>query len=110
MGGSKRVEFKNSLALAFEDKYPVTQGHMLVSPLRHTPSFFLNWVLQNRTEGPAFFCCYRKQRRGEIICIQTCCSNGFQQNVEINDGGSDAGQMIMHSALDSSFDSKADWW
>jgi diadenosine tetraphosphate (Ap4A) HIT family hydrolase len=31
-----RVEIKNSLAMAFEDKYPVTQGHMLVSLLRHT--------------------------------------------------------------------------
>jgi hypothetical protein len=35
-----RVDFKNSLAMAFEDKYPVIQGHTLVSPLRHTPSFF----------------------------------------------------------------------
>jgi diadenosine tetraphosphate (Ap4A) HIT family hydrolase len=35
-----RVEFKNSLAMAFEDKYPMTQGRMLASPLRHTPSFF----------------------------------------------------------------------
>ena len=54
-GGSKRVEFKNSLAMAFEDKYPVTEGHMPVGPLLHMPSFFLNWVLQNRTEGPCFF-------------------------------------------------------
>jgi hypothetical protein len=34
---------------------------------------------------------------------------GFN-NVGINDGGSDAGQMIMHSAPHSSFDSKAEWW
>jgi diadenosine tetraphosphate (Ap4A) HIT family hydrolase len=26
-----RLEIKNSLAVAFEDKYPVAEGHMLVS-------------------------------------------------------------------------------
>lgn len=35
-----RALIKNSLAMAFEDKYPVTKGHTLVSPLRHTQSFF----------------------------------------------------------------------
>jgi ATP adenylyltransferase len=35
-----RLEIKNSLAMAFEDKYPVTEGHMLVSPLLHMSSFF----------------------------------------------------------------------
>lgn len=40
-----RVEVKNSLAMAFEDKYSVTKGHMLISPLRHIRHLFLNWVL-----------------------------------------------------------------
>jgi diadenosine tetraphosphate (Ap4A) HIT family hydrolase len=31
---------ENMHAMSFENKYPVTQGHMLVSPLRHIQSFF----------------------------------------------------------------------
>jgi diadenosine tetraphosphate (Ap4A) HIT family hydrolase len=42
---SQQLQF--SLAMPFEDKYPVTEGHTLFSLLRHTPSF-LNLVLENR--------------------------------------------------------------
>lgn len=43
-----RVEIKNSLAMAFEDKYPVTEGHTLTSPLRHIRHRFLSLLLQSR--------------------------------------------------------------
>ena len=90
-----RVEFKNSLALAFQDKYPMTQGHMLVSPLRHAPSFFLNWVLQNRTESPCFFAVIESKGEERSYAYRLAAVMGFN-NVGINDSGSDAGQMIMH--------------
>jgi diadenosine tetraphosphate (Ap4A) HIT family hydrolase len=31
---------KNSLAIAFDDMYPIVIDHILIVPLRHTPSFF----------------------------------------------------------------------
>jgi len=31
---------KNALCYAFWDHYPVSQGHLLVIPFRHTPDFF----------------------------------------------------------------------
>jgi len=36
---SKAVE-KNGSVFAIEDKYPVTPGHLLVIPIRHTPDWF----------------------------------------------------------------------
>ena len=74
-----RVEFKNSLALAFEDKYPMTQGHMLVSPLRRTPSFFLNWVLQNRTEGPCFFAVIESKGEERSCAYRLAAVMGFNK-------------------------------
>jgi ATP adenylyltransferase len=35
-----RLAMENSLAVAIPDKYPVTPGHTLVIPRRHTPSYF----------------------------------------------------------------------
>lgn len=43
---------RNSLAFAFEDKYPVSEEHMLVSPIRHTPSFFDMGSSEQSTCGP----------------------------------------------------------
>jgi hypothetical protein len=60
-----RVEIKNSLAIAFEDKYPVTEGHMLVSPLLHRCHHFFE-LGASEQNAPAF-CCWSRQRRGEIM-------------------------------------------
>jgi diadenosine tetraphosphate (Ap4A) HIT family hydrolase len=35
-----RYDRSTGLAVAFEDAYPVTPGHMLVIPRRHEPDFF----------------------------------------------------------------------
>jgi diadenosine tetraphosphate (Ap4A) HIT family hydrolase len=35
-----RVVERNNSVLAIEDAYPVTPGHLLVIPIRHTPDFF----------------------------------------------------------------------
>src|SRR3712207_7632692 len=37
-------------AFAVEDLYPVTEGHMLVIPLRHTPDFF-SMTEEERTDA-----------------------------------------------------------
>jgi hypothetical protein len=66
-------------------------------------------VLQNRTEGPCFFVVLESKGEERSYQYRLATIMGFN-NVGINDGGSDAGQMIMHSALHSSFDSKAEWW
>jgi hypothetical protein len=34
------ILIRNTAAIAFEDKYPVTKYHTLVTPLRHVASFF----------------------------------------------------------------------
>ncbi len=31
---------RNNMAIAFEDKFPVTKNHTLVTPIRHVSSFF----------------------------------------------------------------------
>jgi diadenosine tetraphosphate (Ap4A) HIT family hydrolase len=81
------VEIKNSLAIAFEEKYPVTEGHMLVSPLRHTPSFFD----LGASEQKACFL-LSEQAKERRSCIQTRDSNGVQYwnnegfNLEVHKG------------------------
>lgn len=84
-GSSMRI--KNSLAMAFEDKYPVTKGHMLITPLRHTPSFFE----LGASEQKACFLLVDKLKQATIEKDSTV--TGF--NIGINDG-KDAGQTVMH--------------
>ena len=36
----EQIILENELALAFYDKYPVQQGHMLIIPKRHAPTYF----------------------------------------------------------------------
>jgi ATP adenylyltransferase len=82
-----RVEIKNSLAMAFEDRYPVTEGHMLVSPLRHTPSFFDLGASEQKA------CFLMLEQAKERIMHRDSTVSGF--NVGVNDGR-DAGQTVMH--------------
>jgi diadenosine tetraphosphate (Ap4A) HIT family hydrolase len=81
------VEIKNSLAMAFEDRYPVTEGHMLVSPLRHIPSFFELGASEQKA------CFLLLEQAKEKIMHSDSTVTGF--NVGVNDGR-DAGQTIMH--------------
>lgn len=82
-----RAEIKNSLAMAFEDRYPVTVGHMLVSPLRHTPSFFELGASEQKA------CFLLLEQAKERIRHRDSTVTGF--NVGVNDGR-DAGQTVMH--------------
>lgn len=36
----KDTIFENELAQAFYDAYPVSEGHMLITPKRHVSSYF----------------------------------------------------------------------
>jgi hypothetical protein len=81
---------------------------MLVSPLRHAPSFFLIGCFRTEQKAPAFFAVIESKGEERSYAYRLAAVMGFN-NVGINDGGSDAGQMIMHSALHSSFDSRAEW-
>lgn len=78
---------KNTLAVAFEDKYPITDGHMLVSPIRHVQSYFDLGSAEQRA-------CWNLLEEMKLqIAKKDSKVTGF--NVGINDG-KDAGQTIMH--------------
>ena len=81
------VGSRNSLAIAFEDKYPVTAGHTLISPIRHTPSFFQMGSAEQKA------CLMLLEEAQSSISKRDSTITGF--NVGINDGR-DAGQTIMH--------------
>jgi ATP adenylyltransferase len=87
---SARVIADNELALALRDKFPVTDGHVLVIPRRHVASYFdlgrpeinaCNFLLENL-------------RRATLEEDETV--TGF--NIGINDGES-AGRTIAHCHL-----------
>jgi diadenosine tetraphosphate (Ap4A) HIT family hydrolase len=84
---SSLTTIRNSLAMAFEDKYPVTKGHMLVTPLRHTPSFFELGASEQKA------CLQLLENLKQTVVAQDPKVTGF--NVGINDG-IDAGQTVMH--------------
>lgn len=84
---TERTVDQNALALAFEDKYPVTKGHTLIIPKRHVSDYFdlhqpeinaIHQLLHTR----------KAQLQSEDSLI-----TGF--NVGIN-AGADAGQTIFH--------------
>ena len=81
------ARIKNSLAMAFEDKYPVTKGHMLITPLRHTLSFFELGASEQKA------CLQLLEVLKRRALVQDSKVTGF--NIGINDG-IDAGQTVMH--------------
>jgi len=83
---SARVIDDNVTALAIRDGYPVSAGHTLLIPKRHTASFF------ELTE----------QERGDLFALLDCAKlvldDEFQPqgyNIGINDGAA-AGQTVPH--------------
>jgi ATP adenylyltransferase len=84
---AKRAIHENELALAFEDKYPVTEGHTLIIPKRHVPDYFdlhqpeINAIHQLLNARKAWL-----QQSDPTI-------RGF--NIGVN-AGKDAGQTIFH--------------
>jgi ATP adenylyltransferase len=83
----QKVELKNSLAMIIDDMYPVTDGHKLVCPLRHTQSFFDLGASEQKA------CFLLLEHAKKTILHKDSTVTGF--NVGINDGR-DAGQTIMH--------------
>jgi len=73
--------------MAFKDSYPVTEGHVLVSPLRHTPSFFDLGASEQKA------CFMLLENLKETTMKKDPRVTGF--NIGVNDGR-DAGQTIMH--------------
>ena len=81
---------KNSLAIAFDDMYPIAKDHTLVAPLTHTLSFF---DLDSH-ERNACLSLVDEMRR--IVLEKDKTVTGL--NIGINDG-IDAGQTIFHSHI-----------
>lgn len=81
---------KNSLAIAFDDKYPIAEDQTLVVPLRHTQSFF---DLDSHERND---CLSLVDEMRRIILEKDKTVTGF--NIGINDG-TDAGQTVFHSHI-----------
>ena len=84
---ASRIEDENTLFLVIKDLYPVTEGHTLIIPKRHVPSFF---ELTDE-EQTSFLEMLHAQKHMLASMDETI--TGF--NVGINDG-EDAGQTVMH--------------
>lgn len=83
----RTILFENSLAFAIEDNYPVTEGHILVVPKRHTPNYF-------DLGNPEVRACHELLQKSEASIKQRD-STVSGINVGIN-CGSTAGQTVMH--------------
>ncbi len=77
----------NSLAIAFYDNFPVTDGHVLVVPRRHEASLFELGTAELRA------CLDLLQKVREILIQDDSLVSGF--NVGVNVGAS-AGQTVFH--------------
>jgi ATP adenylyltransferase len=84
---SRSIKANNLLAIAFEDRYPVTKGHTLVTPRRHVESFF------ELASGEHKACLNLLEDMKADIVERDPKVSGF--NVGINEG-KDAGQTILH--------------
>ena len=77
-------------AMAIEDKHPVTPGHLLVLPRRHTPNFF-TMTLEERRDAESLLVVLR-----ERILQRDPSVAGFNLGANC---GETAGQTIMHAHL-----------
>ena len=84
---ASRIEDENKLFLVIKDLYPVTEGHTLIIPKRHVPSFF-----ELTSEEQASFLEMLHAQKQKLASMDETIT-GF--NVGINDG-EDAGQTVMH--------------
>ena len=78
---------ENNLALAFYDKYPVTEGHTLIIPKRHFESYF------DITQAELNAIQQLIQQQRSALLEKDAAITGF--NIGINQGV-DAGQSIFH--------------
>jgi len=82
-----RVVAENTLALAFRDAFPVTEGHSLVIPRRHVVDYF------GLTAEEVLACNELLHRLREQIQAADRSVTGF--NIGMN-AGHDAGQSVFH--------------
>jgi diadenosine tetraphosphate (Ap4A) HIT family hydrolase/5-methylcytosine-specific restriction endonuclease McrA len=82
-----RIVSENALCIAIRDRYPVTDGHMLVIPKRHVSDFF-DLYQPERNAAHALLDEQRVAIQGKDKTV-----SGF--NVGVN-SGHDAGQTIFH--------------
>lgn len=85
---SERYEFTHGSVVALRDGFPVTEGHFLVIPLRHTPDFF-SMTSEERSDADALLAQLAEFLRASDPSIE-----GF--NVGINCGEA-AGQTVGHA-------------
>jgi ATP adenylyltransferase len=81
------VKARNSMAIAFDDNYPVVKYHTLVTPIRHVSSFFELASFEYRV------CILLINDLRDIITKNDRTVAGF--NIGVNDG-IDAGQTVFH--------------
>jgi ATP adenylyltransferase len=81
------IKARNSLAVSFEDRYPVVKGYSLIAPIRHVNSFFD----LGSAEQKACFAALEETKIQLVANDQSI--SGF--NLGVNDGV-DAGQTILH--------------
>jgi ATP adenylyltransferase len=81
------VKARNSMAVAFDDNFPVTKGHLLVSPIRHSSSFF------ELGSAEQMACLLLLDQAKTMIRQKDSTVTGF--NLGVNEGR-DAGQTVMH--------------
>lgn len=81
------IRSKNALAIAFEDNYPVTKGHTLVTPVRHVQSYFDMSAAEHKA------CINLLEEAKARIAVRDRTVTGF--NIGVNDG-KDAGQTVFH--------------
>jgi len=86
---SKIIE-EYGTGFAIEDNYPVTKGHLLIIPRRHTPDFF-SMTFDEAKDAEHLL----RQLRERLLSLDATIT-GF--NIGINCGIS-AGQTIMHAHI-----------
>lgn len=85
-----KVLQENNLAIVVQDKFPVTDGHVLIIPKRHTPDYFDLGTAELRA-------CQQLLSEARLVLLQQDRAIlGF--NVGIN-SGSAAGQTVMHTHI-----------
>jgi len=86
----KRIIEKNGTVIVIKDKYPVTEGHLLIIPRRHTSDYFSMTQLERKHSDEVIQ--YLKNR----IRLEDQSVMGF--NIGMNCGLS-AGQTILHAHI-----------
>lgn len=82
----KNIIVTNNLAVAFYDKFPVNEGHVLIVPKRHVPDFFEAKEEELQAINNLIF-------KAKKILDQEFNPSGYNIGVNI---GKDGGQTIFH--------------